>query len=77
MHAAAKAVVMTALLLPMVGKPGCELDQAQVTAVPPNTFQVLATYRCGNVTCWKRWIENDGKTAGESTGGELDKPKGD
>ena len=44
----------------------CTLDQAQLSYVPPQTVQVLATYRCGGFVCWERWIEVGGKRLGSS-----------
>ena len=41
----------------MQTKEECVLDQAQITAVPPDTFQVMASYMCGGIHCWERWAQ--------------------
>lgn len=44
----------------------CALETAVVSVVPPSTFQVLATIRCGGTICFERWIQTDGKRLGVS-----------
>lgn len=45
---------------------GCELDTASIMYVPNATVRVVATWRCGGLTCWQRYIETEGKRIGES-----------
>ena len=44
----------------------CALESAIVDVIPPATFRVLATIKCGGVTCWERWVQVDGKRVGVS-----------
>lgn len=53
----------------------CLLENAIVWLVPPHTAQVTAVYRCGGLTCWRRWIETDGEIKGESR--VCERPQGD
>lgn len=69
-------VVLAAALTLLAASGDCALDQAQVHFIPPDTYQVLATYRCGAITCWQRWIEKDGKRLGESRVCEADTQDG-
>lgn len=62
---AAALTLGAALSLPMEeGKGGCTLDQAQVIAVPPDTFQVMASYLCGEIRCWERSTHTGGQRIG-------------
>ena len=63
---AARLILATGLVLHMTSAADCRLEQAIITAVPPATFRVVASYHCGSVTCWRRWLEVDGKRLGES-----------
>ena len=63
------AIVLWGLTLtvPMDSKDGaCVLDQAQIIAIPPDTFRVLVSWWCGEKACWTRWIETKGVRRGES-----------
>lgn len=60
-------ILWISLLLNMDGRAGCVLDQAQIAAVPPDTFQALISWRCGNQGCWQRFAETNGVRRGEST----------
>jgi hypothetical protein len=62
----ARLILTTGLLLKMLGEGDCRLEEALVTTVPPHTFRVVATYRCGGVLCWQRWAETGGKIIGMS-----------
>ena len=65
-------ILGTGLVLHMTSAADCRLEQAIITAVPPATFRVVASYHCGSVTCWRRWLEVDGKRLGESAACEQD-----
>lgn len=65
MRRVAPLLLAATLTLPLLAEQ-CELEQAVVAAVPPATFQVLVTRRCGGITCWERWIEVEGKRLGYS-----------
>ena len=76
MRAPLRLILGTALVLKMLGEGDCQLQEAQVTAVLPDTFRVVASYRCGAITCWQRWAETGDKIVGmsraceQSTSGE-------
>lgn len=74
-----KALLAAGLLLQMQGAEKltpCALEQAQVATVPPDTFRVLATWRCAEErACWQRYVEVNGIRKGESI--VCDKDKGD
>ena len=68
----ATLILGAGLVLHMTGAADCRLDQAIVTAVPPATFRVVASYSCGPIICWRRWLEVDGKRLGESAACEQE-----
>lgn len=70
-------MILAATLALTLASGGCDLDTATVSYTPPNTAQILATYRCGGITCWARWIETDGKRMGASRVCERDSAGGD
>ena len=75
----ATIVLLGALVLPMDARDGsCLLDQAQIMAVPPDTFQVLVSWRCGSGSkaCWERYIEVNGARRGTSFVCEKDQGDG-
>jgi hypothetical protein len=50
------------LVLAPVDRVGCPLQEATVAFVPPDTWRVIAAYRCADgprrhLTCWERWTE--------------------
>ena len=57
-------VAVTAVMVPLTSGQGCVLDQAQVTFVPPASARILATYACGALTCWERWVDTGGRRLG-------------
>ena len=69
----ATIVLWIVLLVPMDTRDGsCVLDQAQITAVPPDTFQALVSWRCGDKACWQRYVEVNGARRGVSFVCEAD-----
>jgi len=54
-------LLVSTLILAAENVAGCALDLAQVTWIPPATFQVLATYSCPTTLCIERWIEVEGR----------------
>lgn len=58
-------MALTVVTIPLTSGQGCVLDQAQVVFVPPASARVLATYACGPLTCWERWVQAGGQKIGQ------------
>jgi hypothetical protein len=67
-------LVMATAISVVFNPDGCELDQAQIAFIPPNSARVLLTTQCsgGGITCWHRWIEVEGQRRAESRMCEKD-----
>ena len=45
---------------------GCKIEQAPVVFVDAQAVRVVATFTCGGLTCWERWLQIDGQRRGVS-----------
>lgn len=66
------ALVALTVVIPLTSGPGCVLDQAQVAFIPPASARVVATYTCGTLTCWERWIDRSGQRLGHGRACEAE-----
>ena len=68
----APAILLATAVIPLLSGE-CALSQAHVEHIPPVTVRVVATYHCGAITCWERWVDFEGKRVRLSRACENDK----
>ena len=54
------AALLFALTLTFEPSPGCRLEQAAISFVPPSIMRVMVIEQCGSIVCWQRRLAIEG-----------------